>query len=32
MALAAPELGDGAEEDDWIPDDELLVPEDELLR
>ena len=31
MALAAPELDDGAEEDDWIPDDELLVPEDELL-
>ena len=31
MALAEPELDDGAEEDDWIPDDELLVPEDELL-
>ncbi len=31
MALAAPELDDGAEDDDWIPDDDLLVPEDELL-
>jgi len=31
VALAEPELDDGAEEDDWIPDDELLVPEDELL-
>ena len=31
MALAEPEVDDGAEEDDWIPEDELLVPEDELL-
>ena len=31
MALAEPEADDGAEEDDRIPDDELLVPEDELL-
>ena len=32
MALADPELDDGAEEDGWIvPDDELPVPEDELL-
>ena len=30
MALAEPEADDGADEDDWIPD-ELLVPEDELL-
>ncbi len=30
MALAAPGLDDGAEEDDRIvPDDELLLPEDE---
>ena len=32
MALAGPELDEGAEEDDPIvPDDELPVPEDELL-
>lgn len=32
MALAEPELDDGAEEDDRIePDEELLVPDDELL-
>ena len=30
MALAEPEADDGADEDDWLPD-ELLVPEDELL-
>jgi hypothetical protein len=32
VALAEPELDDGAEEDDRIaPDEELLVPDDELL-
>ena len=31
MALAEPEADDGADEDDWIPDAELPVPEDELL-
>jgi hypothetical protein len=31
VALAEPEADDGADEDDWIPDDELPVPEDELL-
>jgi hypothetical protein len=32
VALAEPELEDGAEEDDRIaPDEELLVPDDELL-
>jgi hypothetical protein len=32
VALAEPELDDGAEEDDWIePGEELLVPDDGLL-